>query len=130
MRLILNTGDALGGAEDLERNCRRHRLWREIIDAEFAGLTVKSILGNHEYDWLPEDPAIPGGLNDLLAALEMPGRYYQFDEAGWRFIAIDSTRLDRGDEAQIAWLENLLAQTPAGMPVAISMSLTSWSRLT
>lgn len=125
--IILNTGDTLGGTGDVKRNRKRYGLWQEIVSAELGGVEVKSILGNHEFDWQPEDPAAPGGVNEVLCALEMPGRYYHFDRAGWRFAAIDGTGLDRGDAEQLSWLEELLSGTPADMPVAILCHQVIWS---
>jgi len=77
--LMLNTGDMLGGHPEPAYNQRRRRAWQEIVGEELSGIRLRNIVGNHEFDWLPEDRDVPGGLNDLLAALDMPERFHETD---------------------------------------------------
>jgi 3',5'-cyclic AMP phosphodiesterase CpdA len=58
-----------------------------------------------------------------VLGLERP--YYSFDQAGWRFVVLDSTFRDgngykgRLDDEQFEWLGDLLAKTDAKTPVVV-----------
>lgn len=82
-------------------------LWREVVAGELR-LPWRSVIGNHDiWNW-PE----PGGDRRLgkqfaIDAFSMPGRYYSFAQAGWRFILLDSFQRDGCylDSEQLDWLQ-------------------------
>ncbi len=55
----------------------------------------------------------------------IPRNYYRHDAGGWRILVLDSVRPDENgykaylDDAQRAWFEAELAETPVGMPVCV-----------
>lgn len=107
------------------------KIWRDTLANE-CSLPVRSCIGNHDvWGWNKEKSATTGdepqwGKRWAMDELGLPERYYTFDQAGWRFVVLDSThpRGDAGyvgklDEPQFAWLAETLAATPAAMPVLV-----------
>lgn len=95
--------------------------WRRVLRDELS-TPHKTIIGNH--DVLGMQPI--EGKDWAVNAYELPGRYYAFDEKGWRFIILDSTSPEEGgykgriDEEQFAWLEEQLKNAPESTPVCVA----------
>lgn len=136
---ILNTGDcvmeSLGA--DKARTQRQWDAFNGVLRAE-CSLPIHHAIGNHDvWGW-----GLPAGVQTEVSsdalfgkgmALEQLGlmnRYYSFDEAGWRFLVLDSTHTPdikpgipytgKLDDEQYAWLEQTLAATPDSMPVCVA----------
>lgn len=133
-QLILTGGDSIydSFAADEARTRQQWDLWQSVWRQE-CSLPVRSCIGNHDvWGW---DQAASGadpadsryGKGWAVEALKLPGRYYRFDQAGWRFVVLDSTQPGRGegryvarlDDEQFAWLAAELAGTPAETPVCV-----------
>lgn len=132
-KFILNGGDAimsaLGATEE-----RTKVQWAQYhaIMKEHCTLPVKNVIGNHDcWGWQRSKAGTTGneplyGKAWARKELGLETNYYTFDDAGWRFIVLDSVQ-ERGDEGykpviddeQFAWLEETLKSTPAEMPVII-----------
>jgi 3',5'-cyclic AMP phosphodiesterase CpdA len=121
---------------DKDRARRQWDAFTAVMDAE-CSLPVYHAIGNHDvWGWgLPAGLRAEAGRDPLygkgmaMAQLEIPDRYYSFDQGGWRFLVLDSTHLPEGDvkhsysgkldEQQYRWLEEQLESTPATSPVCI-----------
>jgi len=131
-QLILTGGDVVMDVmgNDAGRAKTQADIWRRALKNE-CSLPVRSCIGNHDvWGWNKKgsktrgDEALWGKswAEDLLGLTK---RYYSFDEAGWRFIALDSTFPDGSsytaklDEAQFDWLNKTLEATPATTPVLV-----------
>lgn len=71
-----------------------------------AGAELLAVLGNHD----------AGYADEQVAALGMPGRWYQKTIGGVLFLGLDST--DAENPAQFRWLENTLAASSAEWVIA------------
>jgi 3',5'-cyclic AMP phosphodiesterase CpdA len=95
--------------------------WKRVLHGE-CELPHGIVIGNH--DILRFDPQ--EGKQWAVDAFELPGRYYAFDRAGWRFIMLDSTSPEPGgykgrlDDEQFYWLEEQLEATPESMPICVT----------
>jgi 3',5'-cyclic AMP phosphodiesterase CpdA len=84
-------------------------------------LPYRCAVGNH--DILRLDPK--DGKKWAVDAFEIPAPYYSFDQAGWRFVMLDSTSPEGGgykgrlDEEQFEWLAGVLKETPNATPICI-----------
>jgi 3',5'-cyclic AMP phosphodiesterase CpdA len=131
-KLILNGGDAIMDcfATDAARTKLQWDLWKRLLRDD-CSTPVKHCIGNHDiWGW---DKARSGttGNEDLwgkkraIHELEIPERYYSFDESGWHFVVLDSVH-PRGDgyhggldEDQFDWLKRDLKATPSATPVLV-----------
>jgi len=129
--LVLFGGDNVmnvDGAEGAARADLQLAAWRDVTKAEL-GLPFRMCIGNH--DVLRNDPV--AGKAWAVDSYELPGRYYSFDQSGWQMVVLDSTRpIETGytgglDEEQYTWLADLLAKTPADMPVLVLSHIPIWS---
>lgn len=99
--------------------------WNRVIKRDLT-LPSRTVIGNH--DILALDPV--DGRKWACDAFGLERSHYSWDQAGWRFVVLDSTspnvlRGDGGgykgllDEAQFDWLDRTLRDTPEGTPVCI-----------
>lgn len=113
---VMNVDSPAGAAKADEQLAT----WNRCLKNELS-LPYKSCIGNH--DVLKMNPV--EGKQWAVEAYELPQRYYSFDSHGWRFIVLDSTNPQAGgykgqlDEAQMEWLAQTLATTPASLPTMI-----------
>jgi 3',5'-cyclic-AMP phosphodiesterase len=129
---IINGGDAImdAMAADKMQTQKQWDVWNKIM-AEENRLPVYHVIGNHDaWGWQVKDESIKTDpLYDKGWAVKqhnMPGRYYSFHKKGWKFIVLDSAQQNGGgyiarlDEAQIAWLEAELKNTPSDQHICIA----------
>jgi len=130
-QLILGGGDAVMdsfGADDA-RTRLQWDLWKSVLAAE-CSIPSKHCLGNHDvWGWDKAASKCSGeeplyGKRRALEILGLERPYYSFDQAGWHFVALDSTQSDgKGgyvahlDEPQYDWLVGDLAATPKTTPI-------------
>ncbi|HVP74269.1 MAG TPA: metallophosphoesterase [Phycisphaerales bacterium] len=132
-QLILTGGDSVFDSFEADdaRATLQWDLWSAALKNE-NGIPVRSAIGNHDV-WggnkiksktTGEEPNY--GKRRAIEMLHLSDRYYTFDQAGWRFIVLDSTQPDDAggyaaflDEPQFDWLSTTLRDTPATMPVLI-----------
>ena len=129
---IINGGDAIMDSLNASKEYTdvQWQLFKKIL-AEHNQLPVYHSIGNHDiWGWfLPE----PKPVNDALYAkkwvletLKMPQRFYSFVHKNWKFIILDSTQqnpkggyIAKLDEAQMSWLKEELATTPANQFICL-----------
>ena len=133
--LILTGGDSImdSFATNRARTDVQWKLWHQVFRDD-CEIPVKSCIGNHDiWGWNKEASLTSGtepgwGKGLAVDELELSGRYYSFDHAGWHFIALDSVRHNPDDpngylafldDEQYVWLVNDLNRTPASTPVLI-----------
>lgn len=126
--IIFNGGDTINDAlnQAEESVTAQWETWHRIK----RDITIPMIhcIGNHDV-W-----GVEGAKDDpryakkwAVQELGIENRYYDFEQAGWHFIVLDSTHLndDGGwytaklDEEQFQWLKERLATIPATRPVFI-----------
>jgi 3',5'-cyclic AMP phosphodiesterase CpdA len=124
--LIVTGGDVVMDVfeADAARSDLLARLWKSTLSAE-CSLPVRSAIGNHDIrPWGPD----PTGMAAKRWALDLLGinaRYYAFDQAGWRFIILDTVQPDGDgysaflDDEQRSWLEGELDALAGSRPVAV-----------
>lgn len=126
--LIVFGGDNLmnvDGDGGRERAPVQLETWNSVVKNEL-GTPARYVIGNH--DILALDPT--DGKAWATDAFGLDRRYYHFDQAGWRFIVLESTSPNvlRGggggykgmlDDEQFDWLDRTLGDTPATTPVCI-----------
>jgi predicted phosphodiesterase len=127
--LIINTGDSIMDANGKTREEveKRWNVWQSILKSNNK-IPVKSVIGNHDEWWGPKH------LNEqyksdkrygkawAIEMLNMPARYYSFEQNGWHFIALDSINKGDGyhlDEEQTEWLRKELETIPASRPICV-----------
>ena len=99
--------------------------WNRVVSRDLT-TPHRTAVGNH--DLLAMDPV--DGRKWACDAYGLERSHYSWDQAGWRFIVLDSTSPNvlRGgdggykgllDEAQFEWLDRTLRDTPKGTPVCI-----------
>jgi len=123
--------DALGASK--QEALDQWALWDRVIAAELR-LPARYCLGNHDiWGWESRELAAIEGDPDFgkvlpLRRMGLKSSHYHFDQAGWRFIVLDSMQRPASGrhgyyaslgEAQFLWLEDLLKSTPAGLQVCI-----------
>jgi Icc protein len=124
---ILFGGDAVMDvfAVDAPRIKLLADLWHSIFKQD-CSLPVRTCIGNH--DVRPWSKRGDDGLLSKAWALDMLGlerRYYAFDQAGWRFLVLDSIQPSGNDYTsgidaeQFAWLEQELKNGNESQPVVI-----------
>lgn len=122
-QMVLFGGDNVMNVDSAEGAARAKTqlaIWNKALKDELS-VPHRTCIGNH--DVLNLDPV--DGKKWAVEALEIPARHYHFDQAGWRFIVLDSTSPEGGgykgriDDEQFEWLEGLLQATPGATPVLI-----------
>jgi len=102
---------------------------------EHCDKPMRYCMGNHDVFGADKQKSRTTGNERLwgkkwfVEHLAVPGRYYSFDETGWRFIVLDSIKLAMReqktiyigelDPEQLDWLKGLLDNTPPEMPIVI-----------
>jgi hypothetical protein len=119
--------DALG--KDAQEAHAQWDLFDSILDRH-CQIPVKHCLGNHDGWGLYLDESRRNGqdpsMDMAIERLGLPGRYFSYEIGGWRFIHLDSTRMQtqkksylaKLDDEQYEWLNQQLASSD-GRPVAI-----------
>ncbi|MFI4882643.1 MAG: metallophosphoesterase family protein [Phycisphaerales bacterium JB064] len=127
-QLIIFGGDNVmnvDGDGGRERAPIQLETWNSVIKNDLS-TRARYAIGNH--DVLALDPT--DGKKWAADAFGLDHRFYTFDQAGWRFIVLDSTSPNslRGqgggykgllDDDQFDWLDRTLRDTPATTPVCI-----------
>lgn len=129
---ILNGGDSIMDAlaVDKTKTEQQWNLWNKVLQEENK-LPIHHIIGNHDvWGWQLKDESVKADpLYDKAWAVQqhgLPNRYYSFEKKGWKFIILDSTQQNGGgyiarlDEAQFAWLETELRNTPFDQHICIA----------
>jgi 3',5'-cyclic-AMP phosphodiesterase len=135
--LVLNTGDCIMDSLTARKEdaLAQWSAFREVFEAE-CSLPVVHCIGNHDvWGWGLKDPLLESdplyGKGMALQQLELPQRFFSFDQAGWHFILLDSTHLPvipgsdipyagMLDEEQFLWFEQDLEATPSDTPVCVA----------
>lgn len=121
--------DALG--TDFDRAKKQWDLFTAGVRAS-AGVPVRYALGNHDvWGWnniSKYQSESLFGKRHAQEVLELAKPYYAFEQAGWKFVVLDSThrKLDgsggytaRLDDDQFGWLADTLAGTPKEQPILV-----------
>ena len=129
---ILNGGDAIMDAMKATKAKVEEQwaLWNKILQAENR-LPMYHCIGNHDaWGWQMKEPDIKADplYNKTWAVQQhqMPGRYYSFSKANWKFIVLDSAHENNGgyiakvDEEQMQWLKNELVTTDPNIHICIA----------
>ena len=99
--------------------------WNRVVSRDLS-TPHRTVVGNH--DILALDPV--GGRRWACDAYGLDRSHYAWDQAGWRFVVLDSTSPNslRGgdggykgllDDEQFDWLDRTLRDTPKGTPVCV-----------
>lgn len=131
--LILQGGDSIMSVLGVDEDRARVQfdLWKQIM-AEECRTPVRHCIGNHDcWGWQRSKAGTTGnepryGKTWVMEVHEMERPYYGFDQAGWRFLVLDSVQ-ERGDggykpmldDEQFEWLTGELEAAPAEQPVLI-----------
>ena len=122
---FLNGGDTIYAADydniTRERVMAQWEIWKELRSG-FLEYKLYSCLGNHDMWWAaPVKTDAMYGKNYVVQQLDMPSRYYSFDEKGRHFVVLDSNNGNGGtlDEEQFSWLEKDLNGLLQGTPILI-----------
>jgi 3',5'-cyclic-AMP phosphodiesterase len=125
--VIFNTGDSIMDSLDADKGWTQY-LWDAFKEIMAANCTIPiyHCIGNHDvwgWGYQVTDPSIVDdplfGKNMAIQELNLPGRYYSFDLAGWHFIMLDSMQppvveepftcyIGKLDDDQFNWLEHEL----------------------
>jgi 3',5'-cyclic AMP phosphodiesterase CpdA len=130
--LVLTGGDLIMDSfeHDAARTTTLWDLWSKTLK-DHCGLPVEHCIGNHDiWGWNKKKSATTGeeakwGKRWAMDVMGLAKPYRSFDKAGWRFVVLDSVfpngdgYIGRLDDEQFAWLEALLKETPAAMPVLV-----------
>lgn len=133
--LVLFGGDCIMDAfsQSKARTEEQWDIWHKVLRDELAAqLPWHGCIGNHDvWGWngaaaqATDDPR--HGKAWAVEALQLPHRFYSFEQAGWKFLVLDSTHpgsrpgsyTAKLDPEQLEWLQGELEQTPATQPVLI-----------
>jgi len=131
--LVLNGGDSImdGFAASAARTRTQWEVWDRAL--QHLGRTpIRHCIGNHDiWGWARGRSGATGteplyGKKWAMERFGLTQRYYSFDQAGWHFVALDSTfphgtdgYTARLDDEQFEWLKADLAATPARTPVLV-----------
>lgn len=129
VNLILNGGDIVFdmNKENISTIRDQWQLWHSV-KAAACSLPMHYVLGNHDIWWDEQNKnSALYGKQYALDQLQLTSPYYSFQQNGWKFIFLDSVHLDidatwyigKLGEAQFAWLENELKNTPPTTPVCV-----------
>lgn len=109
------------GKEGAARAAVQLSLFKSVVSGE-CSLPARYVIGNH--DVLLMDAV--DGKKWAMDAFGLSGRYSSFDQAGWRFMLLDSTMPQAGggykgrlDEEQMDWVKRTIGATPKEMPICI-----------
>jgi 3',5'-cyclic AMP phosphodiesterase CpdA len=127
--LILNGGDIVFdmNKENLGTIDAQWQLWHNMVKNE-CSIPMHYCLGNHDIWWYEDSKQdVFYGKKYALNQLQLPNPYYSFTNGGWKFIVLDSVHLDidstwyigKLGDAQFAWLQQELENTPATTPVCV-----------
>ena len=120
--LILFGGDNVMNVDGGGRDTAPQQLevWRSSL-RDHCSTPYRTLIGNH--DILRLDPR--DGKAWAMDAFGLDNRYQTFEQAGWRFILLDSTSPEAGgykgrlDDEQFDWLERTLRDTPRSTPICV-----------
>ena len=125
---IASGGDSIFDAlhQTKDRVDTQWKLWHSTWKNENS-LPIEYCIGNHDCWGMGEKSDPLYGKKYALDQMQLAKPYRSFDRAGWHFIVLDSIQPKTDgswytcylDEEQFAWLEQDLAQTPAGTPVVV-----------
>lgn len=127
--LVLNGGDFVFdmNKENLSTIDAQWNLVSDLYKSE-CSIPTHSCLGNHDIWWFENNKGqAVYGKQYALDRLKLAKPYYSFNQAGWKFVVLDSVHLDidgtwyigkLGDE-QFAWLENELKTTDPNTPILV-----------
>jgi hypothetical protein len=101
-------------------------LWHHILEEENS-FEIFNCIGNHDVWGGGKVKDDKYGKKWAVEALKMPARYYHFDKGNWRFVVLDSTRINSHgewytaqlDQEQFLWLSSLLDKTASSTNVLI-----------
>jgi 3',5'-cyclic AMP phosphodiesterase CpdA len=133
--VILNTGDCIMDALETSKSTAvgQWLTYNSIMKNENS-LPVIHAIGNHDvWGWgLPNSSAHRDPLAGKEIAMERLGlekRYYSFDQAGWRFIVLDSIHprnevspepyIGKLDDEQFQWLKTQIESVPETVPICV-----------
>lgn len=129
---IINGGDSI--MDSLEANKEATQLQWDIFKRilnENNKLPIHHCIGNHDiWGWFSKVPGIDNeplyGKNWVVEALQMPKRYYKFQNGKWHFVVLDSTQLNplggyiaKIDDEQFVWLKETLNAIPKDNHICI-----------
>jgi len=121
---FLNGGDSIMDAsyDNVKRESvtEQWSLWDQCLKT-ISQYDIYSCIGNHDPWWAaPSHDDEMYGKNYVVKRLKIPARYYSFTKKNWHFIILDGNNKNISlDAEQFAWLENDLAQLPAGTPTLL-----------
>ncbi|MCS6830407.1 MAG: metallophosphoesterase [Armatimonadota bacterium] len=130
--LILFGGDNVMDvfAQKRERAKTLADLWRKMV-MDYCQIPYRICIGNHDvWGWNKETSGCTGqepeyGKKWAMDTFGLQTPYYSFEQAGWKFVVLDSTYphgndyKGRLDDEQFEWLKEQLRRTPATTPVLI-----------
>ncbi|WP_157488251.1 metallophosphoesterase family protein [Dyadobacter crusticola] len=127
--LLLNGGDIVFdmNKENISSIDSQWKLLHSIMKQD-SSLPIHYCLGNHDVWWYENSKELPlYGKQYALGQLQLTNSYYSIIRNGWKIIMLDSTHLDIDNtwyigklgDAQFAWLEAELKNTPENMPVMV-----------
>lgn len=105
-------------------------LWRKMV-REYCEIPFRVCVGNHDvWGWNREKSGCTGnepqyGKQWAVDTFELPKPYYAFEQAGWKFLVLDSTYphgndyKGRLDDEQFEWLKEELRRTPETTPIFV-----------
>jgi 3',5'-cyclic AMP phosphodiesterase CpdA len=125
---IINSGDVIMDALEKDKTATQKQwdLWHEISQNENT-FPLYNCIGNHDvWGGGPVHDELYGK-QWAVKALKIPERYYSFDHKNWRFVVLDSTRINGNgewykallDQQQFDWLAETLSDTPKTMNVML-----------
>lgn len=128
---IINGGDAImdAMAADKIKTQAQWDVWNRILKEENS-LPMYHCIGNHDnWGWQLNDESVKTDplYNKGWAVKQhnMPGPYYSFEKADWKFIVLDSAHENSGgyiariEDEQFAWLENELKNSSSSKHICI-----------
>jgi Icc protein len=125
--LIVTGGDSVFDVFEVDqaRTDLLGKLWADSLKAE-CSLPVRSCIGNHDIrPWTAGDAVGAAAKSWATDLLHIERRYYGFDQAGWRFLVLDTVQPEGGDYVgyidpeQRDWLETELRALAGSRPVVI-----------
>jgi 3',5'-cyclic AMP phosphodiesterase CpdA len=125
--LIVTGGDTVFDVFEVDqaRTDLLGKLWADTLKGE-CSLPVRSCIGNHDIrPWTAGDAVGAAAKSWASDLLHLERRYYGFDQAGWRFLVLDSVQPEGEgyvgyiDAEQRDWLEGELNQLASARPVVI-----------
>jgi len=121
--LIVFGGDNVmnvDGEEGRKTAQEQLEVWNRVV-RDHCSLPYKIVIGNH--DVLANDPV--DGKKWAVESYSLPNRYYSYEQAGWKFMILDSTfpqesgYKGRLDSEQMDWVIETLENTSPTMPICI-----------